>query len=73
MTINERIKALREDYDLTQAQLAERIHSNQRRISRIERKDTEITHEEIFEYCFYFKVSADYILGLPEGLPYPHR
>lgn len=73
MKINERIRALREDNDLTQEELAARIHSNQRRISRIEREDTKVTTEEIIEYAFFFKVSADYILGLPEGLPYPKR
>ena len=73
MTINERIKAIREDHDLTQEQMASLINSNQRRISRIERNDTHITIEEIIEYCNCFKISADYFLGIKRGYDYPKR
>lgn len=71
MTINEKLRALREDHDLTQEQMGALVNSNQRRISRIERNDTKITIEEIQEYCRYFKISADYFLDIPKGYPYP--
>ncbi len=71
MTVNEKLRALREDHDLTQEQLAVLLNSNQRRISRIERNDTKITLEEIKEYCCYFKISADYLLDVPKGYGFP--
>lgn len=66
MNIQKKIRDLREDNDLTQAQLAEIFGTSQRRISRIERHDTEITPEEIRQYAIFFKVSADWLLDLDQ-------
>lgn len=71
MNFNERIKALREDKELTQKEMAKIIGTNQRKISRLETGDTEPNIQDIRLYCIYFKVSADYILDLPAGLIYP--
>ncbi len=72
MEIHERLRGMREDRDLNQTQLGKFMHMSQRRVSRLETQDTTITAEDIKQYCLFFNVSADYILGLPD-LPYPKR
>lgn len=66
MKFNERLRNEREDHDLTQAQLGEALGMPQRKISRLERRDTEPTTDEIILICRYFKKSADYMLGLSD-------
>ncbi len=66
MKFNERLRNEREDLDLTQAQLGNALGMPQRKISRLERADTEPTTEEIILICRYFNKSADYMLGLSD-------
>lgn len=74
MTIQERIRVLREEHTppLNQTQLGEKLHKSQRAISRLETGEAHLQDDDLIAYCKFFKVSADYILGLPE-LPYPKR
>lgn len=60
----ERLRNLREDSDLTQAELAQAIHMTQRKISYIECGKYEPGIDDIIAFCRFFKVSADYLLGL---------
>lgn len=46
---------------------------SQKAISRLETGDAHLQDDDIIAYCLHFGVSADYILGLPKGLPYPKR
>ena len=64
MKFNENLKALREDKDLNQTELGECVHMSQRKISYLETGQTEPTTQEIIELCKFFKVSADYLLGI---------
>lgn len=73
MELHERIRGLREDRDLNQTQIGKALHMSQRKISYIERGEKAITAEEIISFCLLYNVSADWLLGLPEGLPYPKR
>ena len=74
MTIAERLKALREETtNLNQTELGKILNMSQLQISRIETGRAHIKDEDIIIYCNFFKVSADYILGLPKGLKYPER
>lgn len=66
MQFHERIRALREDNDIKQKDIAKLLNMNQRKVSRLETKATEPTPEEIIRYCKIFDVSADYILGLSD-------
>lgn len=71
LTFGEKIKNLREDTDLTQTQLGEAINSTQRKISYIECGKYEPNLEDIISLCNYFKVSADYLLGIPYNYKKP--
>ncbi len=73
MTATERLTALREDRDIKQEQIALILGCQQSAISKYERGRTKYSIEDITKLCLFYNVSADYILGLPEGLPYPRR
>lgn len=73
MLFNENLRALREDRDLTQSQVAQELRLTQRKISRLETKATEPTTAEIVQICKFYNVSADYILGFDKPLPFPKR
>ena len=66
LTFGEKIRNLREDADLNQTQLGEAVHMTQRKISYIECGKYEPSVEDIVALCHYFKVSADYLLGIPD-------
>ena len=64
MEFKDNIRALREDNDLTQWDIAKLLNTNQRRISRLENGITEPCIQDIKIYCKIFKVSADWILNI---------
>ena len=63
---------LREDADLKQETIAKLLGSSQTQYSRWERGEREIPTHHIITLALYYNVSTDYILGLPEGMPYGH-
>ena len=62
----ERIKALREDNDITQNVMAEHLNIAQNTYSQYENGKREIPINILIQICKYFKVSSDYILGLTD-------
>ena len=69
----DRLTVLREDHDIGQKEIAELLNCNQPAISKYETRTAKYSIEDIILLCKFYNVSADYILGLPEGLPYPKR
>ena len=67
------IRALREDRDFTQQQIAEVLGIKQASYSQYELNKRELPICFLKRLCEYYGVSADYILNLPEGLKYPKR
>ena len=67
----QRIRDLREDNDKTQAQIAELLNEHTTQYQRWERGESEIPAHIIKALCIYYNVPEDYILGLPENLPFP--
>ena len=57
-----RIKDLREDHDLTQQQIADRIGITQRKYSYLETGTQPLTDELLVRLADYYQVSIDYIL-----------
>ena len=62
----QRIKELREEKNLTQKQLADILGTKQQYLSRIEREQGGLSVELIIKICTYFKVTADYLLGMSD-------
>ena len=71
--MGDKIRNLREDADLNQTQLGKAINMTQRKISYIECGKYEPSIEDITSFCDYFKVSADYLIGIKKGYAYPER
>lgn len=59
-----RLRALREDHDLTQAQVAEVLGTSQTMYARYERGANELPIRHLITLCKYYNVSADAVLGL---------
>ena len=59
-----RIRDLREDRDLTQADVAKVIKTTQQQYSKIEAGKADISGQKIILLAKFYKVSADYILGI---------
>ena len=64
-TYQERIRALREDHDLTQEQVARYLGTSQTMYARYERGASELPIRHLIALCRLYHVSADYILGIP--------
>ena len=70
MEYYEILKQLRTDNDLFQKDIAKVLNIDQQYYSKYERGLNEMPIRHIKKLCLYYGVSADYILGLPEGLKY---
>lgn len=73
MTFGEKLRLLREEMELNQTQLGEKLGMPQRKISYLERDRYEPSLQDIKAICVFFHVSADYLLGFSKPLPYPKR
>ena len=61
-----RIKDLREDADLSQSQLAEKLGITQRKYSYLETETQPLTDDLLVKLARYYGVSTDYILRLTD-------
>ena len=59
-----RIRALREDKDMSQKEIAERLHVSQATYSRYECGKLDIPTQILIQLAMLHKVSIDYLLGL---------
>lgn len=58
------IRDLREDADKTQTEIAQVLGTSQTMYARYERGANELPIRHLISLCRYYRVSADYILGL---------
>lgn len=65
-----RLRGLREDLDKTQAEIADILGTTQQYYGSYEAGKRPLPIDRLYILCQYYNVSADYILGLPEGRPY---
>lgn len=70
MEYYERIKNLRVDADKTQQEIADLLQTGQSYYAKYENGHRALPIDRLRDLCLYYNVSADYILGLPEGMPY---
>ena len=64
------LRSLREDHGMTQARAAA-LGTTQQVYARYEKGVNELPLRHLRALCLLYGVSADYILGLPEGLKRP--
>jgi len=66
MNYRERMRALREDRDLTQQQIAKILNKSQQGYNHIETGRAELKIDDLIKLCDYYHVSADYMIGRKE-------
>lgn len=60
----ERIRNIREDRDLTQAELGKLLNKSQQGYNHIETGRAELKIDDLIKLCKFYDLSADYIIGL---------
>lgn len=73
LTFGERVRLLREERDLSQAEVGQALHMTQRKVSYLENNRYEPSLEDLKALCAYFHISADYLLGFAKPFPYPKQ
>lgn len=63
MNYRERMRSLREDNDLTQAQVAKILQKSQQGYNHIETGRAELKIEDLIRLCNFYHVTADYLIG----------
>lgn len=66
MDYRQRLRDMREDHDLSQAEVGKIIHKSQQGYSHIENGRAELKIEDLIALCLYYQVSADYMIGLKD-------
>lgn len=66
MEYYEKIRALREDNDLSQEELSKIFNISQQTLSQYETNRRSLPIEMLIKYVEFFNVSADYILGIDQ-------
>lgn len=66
-----RLRNLREDADLTQAEIAAHLHIEQNTYSQYENEKRQLPLSALIALARYYRTSTDYILGLTDcKIPY---
>lgn len=71
MVISDRIDALIEDGNISVADLALQIGVTRQQVARWRKGTSEPVASNLMRLCEIYHVSADYVLGLPQGLSWP--
>lgn len=66
MNYRTRIKDLREDRDITQAQIGALLQKSQQGYNHIETGRAELKIDDLVKLCKFYNVSADYVIGLTD-------
>ena len=61
-----RVRDIREDRDLSQAEVAKIIKTTQQQYSKIEMGKSDISGEKLILLSEFYNLSSDYILGLTD-------
>lgn len=62
----QRLRDIREDRDLTQAELGKLLSKSQQGYNHIEASRAELKIEDLVKLCKFYNLSADYIIGLTD-------
>lgn len=59
-----RLRDIREDRDLTQAQIGKLLNKSQQGYNHIEAGRAELKIDDLVKLCKFYNLSADYVIGL---------
>ena len=66
MNYRTRIRNVREDRDLTQAQIGQILNKSQQGYNHIEAGRAELKIEDLAKLCEFYNLSADYLIGITD-------
>lgn len=66
MDYRQRIRDIREDRDLTQAQVGKLLNKSQQGYNHIETGRAELKIDDLVRLCVFYGLSADYLVGLTD-------
>ncbi len=66
MDYRTRLRNLREDHDHTQAEIGRLLNKSQQGYNHIEAGRAELKIEDLIILCRFYRVSADYLIGLSD-------
>lgn len=66
MNYRDRMRELREDHDLTQAQVGKILNKSQQGYNHIEAGRAELKIEDLIKLCDFYNVSSDFFIGRTE-------
>lgn len=66
MDYRQRLRAIREDHDLSQEEVGKVIQKSQQGYSHIENGRAELKIEDLATLCRFYHVSSDYVIGLTD-------
>jgi len=64
MDYRERLRNIREDRDLTQAEIGRILNKSQQGYNHIESGRAELKIDDLVTLCRFYDLSADYVIGL---------
>lgn len=64
MDYRTRLKNIREDRDLTQAELGKVLNKSQQGYNHIEAGRAELKIDDLIKLCQFYNLSADYLIGI---------
>ena len=73
MDYRERLRAVREDRDFTQAEIGKVLNKSQQGYSHIESGRAELKIDDLKALCRFYGVSADYLIGLSNEMSKPPK
>ena len=71
MEFYQKMKEIRLDNDNTQEQVAYVLKITRQQYQLYESNKRQIPVDLLVKFCKHYRISADYILGLPRGLNWP--
>lgn len=66
MDYRKRLRDIREDRDLSQAEVGKLLNKSQQGYNHIENGRAELKIEDLVVLCRYYGLSADYVIGLSD-------
>ena len=66
MDYRQRLREVREDRDLSQAEVGKGLNKSQQGYSHIENGRAELKIEDLITLCKFYHLSADYLIGLTD-------
>ena len=66
MDYRTRLRDIREDRDLTQAEVGRILNKSQQGYNHIEAGRAELKIEDLAKLCQFYNISADYLIGLTD-------